>query len=234
MLTWSPCHRALGQLAHRRGRPDVGSRSDASMGGVSGRIADLTQVRSTSPTWTYSRPDTGHGSRADRQSFLEDDDRPGVPFTRIQPRAVRNHGRGFPWPHQPGPSTSGYGADHNLIPTPARAYDDSPNGSPGGTIANGVASSPEQPVPLEVESPQPQVVEARAASLTPTPARSQSRSHNPIHIEPDFDTLSTDTADSPREQVRRVHQWLDEVQKEVIKSRGEVGESSKGGFPFTP
>ncbi|RRT51896.1 hypothetical protein B296_00049043 [Ensete ventricosum] len=132
----------------------------------------------------------------------KDDDRPGVPFTRIQPRVVRNHDRGFPRPHQPSPSTSGYGADHSLVPAPARAFDGSPNGSPGGTTANGVASSPEPRVPPE--------------------------------IEPDFDTLSTDTADSLREQVRRVHQQLDEVQKEVLKSRGEVGESSKGGSPFTP
>ncbi|RZR78361.1 hypothetical protein BHM03_00003647 [Ensete ventricosum] len=47
MLTWSPRHRALRQLACRRGRHDAGNRSDASMGGVSGRTADLTQVRST-------------------------------------------------------------------------------------------------------------------------------------------------------------------------------------------
>ncbi|RZS17982.1 hypothetical protein BHM03_00050205 [Ensete ventricosum] len=78
------------------------------------------------------------------------------------------------------------------------------------------------------------VAEAHAASPTPTPARSQSRSYNPVPTEPDFDTLSTDTADSLREQVHRVHQRLDEVQKEVLKSRGEVGESSKGGSSFTP
>ncbi|RWW38166.1 hypothetical protein BHE74_00056616 [Ensete ventricosum] len=53
-------------------------------------------------------------------------------------------------------------------------------------------------------------------------------------LQPDFDTLSTDAANSLREQVRRVHQRLDEVQKEVLKSREEVGESSKGGSPFTP
>ncbi|RRT31823.1 hypothetical protein B296_00045815 [Ensete ventricosum] len=76
--------------------------------------------------------------------------------------------------------------------------------------------------------------EARAASPTPMPARSQSRSYNPIQTEPDFDTLSTDTADSLREQVRRVHQRLNEVQKEVLKSRGEVRKNSKGGSPFTP
>ncbi|RRT36093.1 hypothetical protein B296_00039797 [Ensete ventricosum] len=51
---------------------------------------------------------------------------------------------------------------------------------------------------------------------------------------PDFDALSSDTVDSLREQVRQVHHRLDEVQKEVLKSRGEIEESSKGGSPFTP
>ncbi|RRT36948.1 hypothetical protein B296_00028806 [Ensete ventricosum] len=169
------------------------------MGGVSGRTVDLTQVRSTPPTYR-------------RTPHRKDDRRGG----------------------RPSPSTSGYGADHSPVPAPARAFDGSPNGSLGGTTANGVASNPEPRVPPEVEPPQPKVTEARAASPTPTPAPSQSRSYNPIQTEPDFDTLSTNTADSLREQVRRVHQWLDEVQKEVLKSRGEVGESSKGGSPFTP
>ncbi|RZR82876.1 hypothetical protein BHM03_00009404 [Ensete ventricosum] len=51
---------------------------------------------------------------------------------------------------------------------------------------------------------------------------------------PDFDSLAFDTIDFLREQVCQVHQRLDEVQKEVLKSRGEIGESSKGGSPFTP
>ncbi|RRT74198.1 hypothetical protein B296_00013645 [Ensete ventricosum] len=52
----------------------------------------------------------------------------------------------------------------------------------------------------------------------------------PRLIYPDFDTLSSDLL---REQVRQVHQRLDEFEKEVLKSKGEVGESSKGGSPFT-
>ncbi|RZS23395.1 hypothetical protein BHM03_00056306 [Ensete ventricosum] len=95
-------------------------------------------------------------------------------------------------------------------------------------------AAPNRGIPPDVEPPQPQVAEARAASPTSTPARSQSRSYNPVPTEPNFDTLSTDTTDSLREQVRQVHQRLDEVQKEVLKSREEVGESSKGGSPFTP
>ncbi|RWV85024.1 hypothetical protein GW17_00053217 [Ensete ventricosum] len=130
----------------------------------------------------------------------------------------------------PGPSTSGYGADHGPVPTPAHAFDSSPIGSPNSTPANGVTSSPEP----EVEPPQRQVAEAHAASPAPAPARSQSHSCDPVQIGPDFDTLSSDTTYSLREQVRQVHQRLDEVQKEVLKSRGEVAESSKCSSPFTP
>ncbi|RWW62461.1 hypothetical protein BHE74_00030393 [Ensete ventricosum] len=203
-------------------------------GGASGRAIDLARVRSN-PQRSYGRPDTGgHGSCADSQPLLEDDDRLRVPFTRIQPCVVHGHGRGFPRSHQPSPSTSRDGADHNPIHVPARAFDGSPIGSPGGTPANGVTSGPNRGIPPDVEAPQPQVAEARAASPTPTPAQSQSRSYNPVPTEPDLDTLSIDTVDSLREQVRRVHQRLDEVQKKVLKSREEVGESSKGGSSFTP
>ncbi|RWW18651.1 hypothetical protein GW17_00017354, partial [Ensete ventricosum] len=94
--------------------------------------------------------------------------------------------------------------------------------------------APDRGIPPDIEAPQPRVAEARPASPTPTSARSQSRSYNPALTELDLDTLSTDTTESLREQVRRVHQRLDEVQKEVLKSREEVGESSKGGSPFTP
>ncbi|RWW22800.1 hypothetical protein GW17_00012980 [Ensete ventricosum] len=111
------------------------------------------------------------------------------------------------------------------------AHQSAPPAAPSQTES---PAAPNRGILPDVEPPQPQVAEARAASLTPTPARSQSRSYNPVPIDPDLDTLSTDTADSLREQVRRIHQRLDEIQKEVLKSRGEVGESTKGGSPFTP
>ncbi|RWW63248.1 hypothetical protein BHE74_00029586, partial [Ensete ventricosum] len=94
--------------------------------------------------------------------------------------------------------------------------------------------APNQETQLEAELPQCQAVEAHAASLTVAPARLQSLSCDPIQTNPDFDTLSSNSADSLREQVRQVHQRLDEVQKEVLKSKGEIGESSKGSSPFTP
>ncbi|RWW51123.1 hypothetical protein BHE74_00042561 [Ensete ventricosum] len=59
--------------------------------------------------------------------------------------------------------------------------------------------APNRGTPPKVEPPQRQVAEARAASPTPTSARSQSRSYDPVLTGPDFDTLSSDTADSLRE-----------------------------------
>ncbi|RRT62554.1 hypothetical protein B296_00010319 [Ensete ventricosum] len=92
---------------------------------------------------------------------------------------------------------------------------------------------PNHPQPTE-EVQALAVVEARAASPTTAPAPSQSRSCDPVQTGPDFDSLSSDTTDSLREQARQVHQRLDEVQKEVLKLRWEIGESSKGSSPFTP
>ncbi|RWW87986.1 hypothetical protein BHE74_00003154 [Ensete ventricosum] len=95
-------------------------------------------------------------------------------------------------------------------------------------------TAPNRGILLDFEAPPPRVVEVLPASSTPTLARSQSRSYNPALTEFDLDTLSTNSTDSLREQVRRVHERLDEVQKEVLGSKEETGESSKGGSSFTP
>ncbi|RZR99670.1 hypothetical protein BHM03_00029263, partial [Ensete ventricosum] len=87
--------------------------------------------------------------------------------------------------------------------------------------------APDRGIPPDIEAPQPRVAKARSASPTPTPAQSQSRSYNPAQTKLDLDTLSSDTTDSLREQVCRVHQRLDEVQKEFLKSREEVGKVLK-------
>ncbi|RWW55948.1 hypothetical protein BHE74_00037371 [Ensete ventricosum] len=94
--------------------------------------------------------------------------------------------------------------------------------------------APNRGIPPDVEAPPPRVAEVLPASSTPTSARSQICSYNPTPTELDLDTLSTHSTDSLRAQVRRVHQRLDEVQKEVLISREEIGESSKGSSPFTP
>ncbi|RWW40960.1 hypothetical protein BHE74_00053589, partial [Ensete ventricosum] len=122
---------------------------------------------------------------------------------------------------------------HSVAHQPAPPQTESPTAPSRGIPPVAEAPSPrvaEVPPPRVAEEPPPRV----SVSSTPTPTRSQSRSYNPAPTELDLDTLSTDSTDSLREQVRRVHQRLDEVQKEVLRSKDETGESSKGGSPFTP
>ncbi|RRT43275.1 hypothetical protein B296_00024050 [Ensete ventricosum] len=52
------------------------------------------------------------------------------------------------------------------------------------------------------------------------------------HTSQDQDTLSSDSTNSFRVQLRHVNECLDEVQKEVIKSKEEVAESSKHKSPL--
>ncbi|RZS14890.1 hypothetical protein BHM03_00046633 [Ensete ventricosum] len=47
-----------------------------------------------------------------------------------------------------------------------------------------------------------------------------------IHSLPDPDTLSFDSSDSLRAQLRLMNQYIDKIQKEFIKSKEELGESS--------
>ncbi|RZR79185.1 hypothetical protein BHM03_00004817 [Ensete ventricosum] len=51
---------------------------------------------------------------------------------------------------------------------------------------------------------------------------------------PELDTLSFDSTDSLRARVPQVNQRLNDVQKEFVKSKEELEESSKGGSPFVP
>ncbi|RRT36852.1 hypothetical protein B296_00048498 [Ensete ventricosum] len=46
--------------------------------------------------------------------------------------------------------------------------------------------------------------------------------------------VSSDSTNSVREQLRQVNQRLDEVQRDFVRSKEEVGETTKGGSPFTP
>ncbi|RZR91968.1 hypothetical protein BHM03_00020168 [Ensete ventricosum] len=226
--------------------------------GVSGRTTDLTQVRSTPLTYrrTSHRKDGGHGGEVRRHADLRGrtwgihpsgraptpfrDDRGRASAQGPEPAVLTQRIRGQTESTRQAPDLTvtflaleggpmsqerpfgNLGAEHHLepnhpqpieeatvamptpnrfwrmmtdpgslhphptprrscpAPTPARAFDSSPIGSPGGTSANGVTHSPEPGGPA------------------------------------------------------RVHQRLDEVQKEVLRSRVEVGESSKGGSPFTP
>ncbi|RRT53187.1 hypothetical protein B296_00044643 [Ensete ventricosum] len=79
-----------------------------------------------------------------------------------------------------------------------------------------------EPSPPETRSETPLIVPEKSA----TP-------HLEIeHPQQDQDTLSSDSTNSFRVQLRRVNEHLDEVQKEVIKSKEEAAESSKHKSPF--
>ncbi|RRT33761.1 hypothetical protein B296_00056008 [Ensete ventricosum] len=162
---------------------------------VAVRSAPLTCKRT--PRCKDDKHDGGHdgmvegtttcrGCHANPQPFLEDDNRPGVPLTRIKPRATHGHGRGFPRPHQLGRSTSRDGVDHNPIPTPAGAFD----GSSTSTPANGVTDGPK---PGNPASRRGTTTSGRRGAITS--GRRGATTSGPSFA----DTLSTD---SLREQVR--------------------------------
>ncbi|RWW51954.1 hypothetical protein BHE74_00041650, partial [Ensete ventricosum] len=69
-------------------------------------------------------------------------------------------------------------------------------------------------------------------SITVTRLVSHPRGLTPCPPAPELDTLSSNSADSLRTQLHQVNQRLDEVQKEFVKSKEEIKESSKGGSPF--
>ncbi|RZS00501.1 hypothetical protein BHM03_00030207 [Ensete ventricosum] len=56
----------------------------------------------------------------------------------------------------------------------------------------------------------------------------------PMHQHPHSDVVSSDSTNSVREQLRQVNQRLDEVQRDFVRSKEEVGETTKDGSPFAP
>ncbi|RWW09042.1 hypothetical protein GW17_00027486 [Ensete ventricosum] len=90
---------------------------------------------------------------------------------------------------------------HSAAHQPAPLQTESPTAP-----SRGIPPVAEAPPPRVVEAPPPRVAEEPPprvpVSPAPTPTRSQSRSYNPAPTELDLDTLSTDSTDSLREQVR--------------------------------
>ncbi|RWV94521.1 hypothetical protein GW17_00042933 [Ensete ventricosum] len=74
--------------------------------------------------------------------------------------------------------------------------------------------------------------EVRSGIASITAARSASHLQGFALSAPEPDTLSSNSADLLRAQLRQVNQRLDEVQNEFIKSKDELRESSKGGSLF--
>ncbi|RZR97827.1 hypothetical protein BHM03_00027082 [Ensete ventricosum] len=79
---------------------------------------------------------------------------------------------------------------------------------PGGT--------PHPPVEATIENPN--------ASVSQPP----NRSRDVMRLPPEPDVVSSDSTNSVREQLRQVNKRLDEVQRDFVRSKEEVGETTKG------
>ncbi|RWW42396.1 hypothetical protein BHE74_00052058 [Ensete ventricosum] len=53
-----------------------------------------------------------------------------------------------------------------------------------------------------------------------------------MHLPPEPDVVSLDSTNSVRKQLRQVNQRLDEVQRDFVRSKEEVRETTKSGSPF--
>ncbi|RRT58408.1 hypothetical protein B296_00021041 [Ensete ventricosum] len=64
--------------------------------------------------------------------------------------------------------------------------------------------------------------------------RSTPFTNSPTHNMPERDTLSSNSTNSLRAQLRLMNRCIDEVQKEFVKSKDELEESSMIVSPFVP
>ncbi|RZS13119.1 hypothetical protein BHM03_00044649 [Ensete ventricosum] len=87
-----------------------------------------------------------------------------------------------------------------------------------------VRPGPIEPGPPKTRSETPSIIPKKSAAP-----------HLGIeHPHQDQDTLSSDSTNSFQVQLRRINERLNEVQKEVTKSKEEAAESSKHKSPFAP
>ncbi|RZS22496.1 hypothetical protein BHM03_00055284 [Ensete ventricosum] len=83
-------------------------------------------------------------------------------------------------------------------------------------------SAPHPPVEATIENPN--------ASVSQPP----NRSRDVMRLLPEPDVVSSDSTNSVRKQLCQVNQRLDEVQRDFVRSKEEVEETTKGGYPFAP
>ncbi|RRT37241.1 hypothetical protein B296_00042851 [Ensete ventricosum] len=87
---------------------------------------------------------------------------------------------------------------------------------------------------VDNEGPRRSPTEVASENPNASAPRPVSQSRDITHVPSDLDVISLDSIDSVIEQLHHVNQRLDEVQREYIKSKEEVGESVKGGSLFVP
>ncbi|RZR80892.1 hypothetical protein BHM03_00007000 [Ensete ventricosum] len=160
-------------------------------------------MRNTARSRTIPPSGRGHHVDTNSKPLLEDDDRLEILTVGIQPYVIH--------PHRPSSSAGRHGVDHCTLPIVAYIVGNPLISSSGDTPQMESPVAPNREVQLEAEVPQRRTAKVHTNSPAAVPARSRSHSHDPAQASPDLDTLSSDSADSLREQVRQVHQRLDEV-----------------------
>ncbi|RWW80984.1 hypothetical protein BHE74_00010648 [Ensete ventricosum] len=77
-------------------------------------------------------------------------------------------------------------------------------------------------------------IEATIENPNTSVSQPANRSRDVMHTPLEPYVVSSDSTNSVREQLRQVNQRLDEVQRDFVKSKEEIGETTKGGSPFAP
>ncbi|RZR93357.1 hypothetical protein BHM03_00021852 [Ensete ventricosum] len=142
--------------------------------------------------------------------------------------------RGLPRPIPLGPSTDRDDIGHHPPYPPIGTVDDFPSVGASTTWAN--QDGPREgtmPVWLSPMTQDPPL-ETRSEAPPAVPGKSTTHHLEVEHTPWESDTLSSDSTNSLKAQLRQVNRRLDDVQKEFTKSKEEMGESSKGGSLFTP
>ncbi|RZR82623.1 hypothetical protein BHM03_00009075 [Ensete ventricosum] len=84
------------------------------------------------------------------------------------------------------------------------------------------SGAPHPPVEATIENPNTSVSQPTNCS------------RDVMRLLPEPDVVSSDSTNSVREQLHQVNQRLDEVQRDFVRSKEEVGETTKGRSPFAP
>ncbi|RRT49253.1 hypothetical protein B296_00027495 [Ensete ventricosum] len=77
-------------------------------------------------------------------------------------------------------------------------------------------------------------IEATIENPNASVSQPTNRSRDVMRLPLEPDVVSSDSTNSVREQLPQVNQRLDEVQRDFVRSKEEVGETTKGGSPFAP
>ncbi|RWW73964.1 hypothetical protein BHE74_00018115, partial [Ensete ventricosum] len=95
-----------------------------------------------------------------------------------------------------------------------------------------LSSTPESRPKENTPAEHPTTPRSRISNASVSQPANHSRDVMCLSLEPDV--VSSDSTNSVREQLRQVNQRLDEVQKDFVRSKEEVGETTKGRSSFTP